>query len=287
MIAEVELMGTRDGVTQLQRRWRPDDPQSTRSAMVLVHGLGEHSGCYEHTGRFLAERGHDVVAFDNRGFGQSGGRRGHIDRFATFLDDVEDLVVERRQLDEPVVLVGHSLGGLIAANYVIAGRPAPDLLVLSAPALEANLPRWKRAAAPLLDKVAPTLFVKADFEASILTRDPARQPTYAADDLRVRGSTARFGQESFEAMRAVEGRLHRITLPTYVLHGSADELVPPEVSRPLADLPNVTYRLWPDLRHECFNEIERLDVLRELADWLDRALTDLDRSGQRAESPST
>lgn len=289
MIADVELMGTRDGVTQLQRRWRPGGDGPVKSAIVLVHGLGEHSGCYEHTGRFLAGERHDVVAFDNRGFGQSGGRRGHIDRFETYLDDVEDLVVERRQLGLPVVLLGHSLGGLISVNYLISGRPAPDALVLSAPALEANLPRWKRAAAPLLARLAPRLFVPTDFEASILTRDPDFQPTYAADDLRVRGSTARFGEQSFEAMRAVEGELHRITVPTYVLHGGDDELVPPAVSRPFADLPNVTYRLWPGLRHECFNEIERRDVLNELSSWLETvvARSDLDSAAQRAESPST
>ena len=261
--------------------------RDTRSAIVLVHGLGEHSGCYENTGRFLAEQGHDVVAFDNRGFGQSGGRRGHIDRFDTYLDDVEDLVVERRQSGLPVVLLGHSLGGLIATSYVVAGRPAPDVLVLSAPALEANLPRWKRAAAPLLGRLTPKLFIPTDFEATILTRDPEIQPTYATDDLRVRGSTPRLGEESFQAMRDVAGRLHKITMPTYVLHGGEDELVPPEVSRPLAGLPNVTYRLWPELRHECFNEIERLEVLGELAGWLDTVLADIDQLPQRAESPST
>ena len=200
MIAEVELTGTRDGVTQLQRRWRPV-AGAAKSAIVMVHGLGEHSGSYEHTGRFLAEHGHDVVAFDNRGFGQSGGRRGHIDRFKIYLDDVEDLVVERRQLGPPVVLLGHSLGGLIAASYLVDDRPSPDVLVLSAPALAANLPRWKRVAAPIMARLAPKLFVPTDFEASILTRDPEIQPTYAADELRVRGSTARLGEESFEAMR--------------------------------------------------------------------------------------
>ncbi|MGI9615384.1 MAG: lysophospholipase [Acidimicrobiales bacterium] len=275
-------MGTRDGVTQLQRRWRPGSESDTRSAIVLVHGLGEHSGCYENTGRYLAEQGHDVVAFDNRGFGQSGGRRGHIDRFDTYLDDVEDLVVERRQSGLPVVLLGHSLGGLIATSYVVAGRPAPDVLVLSAPALEANLPRWKRAAAPLLGRLTPKLFIPTDFEATILTRDPELQPTYAEDDLRVRGSTPRLGEESFQAMRDVAEQLHKITMPTYVLHGGEDELVPPAVSRPLAALPNVTYRLWPELRHECFNEIERLDVLGELTGWLDTVLANIDRSPQRA-----
>ncbi len=287
MIAEVELMGSRDGVTQLQRRWRPDTTEATTAAMVLVHGLGEHSGSYEHTGRYLAERGLDVLAFDNRGFGQSGGRRGHIDRFKTYLDDVEDLVVERRQLGLPVVLLGHSLGGLIAASYLVDGRPPPDLLVLSAPALEANLPRWKRTAAPLLARLAPKLFVPTDFDPAVLTRDPDLQPTYAADELRVRGSTARLGEESFEAMRTVARELHRIDLPTYVLHGGDDDLVPPNASRPLAELPNVTYRLWPGLRHECFNELERFDVLGELVAWLDTAIRPVAVDAQRPESRST
>ncbi len=282
LIVEAELTGTRDGITQLQRRWRQRSPESSadqplppRSAIVVVHGLGEHSGRYDHVGRYLADQGHDVLAFDNRGFGQSGGRRGHVDSFEHFLDDVEDLVIERRQLGAPVVLLGHSLGGLIATSYVVSGRPEPDLLVLSSPALGADVPAWQRVAAPVLSRVSPRLFVKGDIDGAILSHDRDVQVSYRDDPLRVAGSTARLGQEIFRAMEETSSGIGQVTMPCYVLHGAADELVPPNYSRPLSRLSNVTYRLWPGLRHECFNELEKEAVLGALGEWLDESLTEL------------
>lgn len=302
VVATEQLAGTRDGITQLQRRWQPaavpdggthGGPQSggpeaagpTRSAVLLVHGIGEHSGRYDHVGRFLAARGHDVLAFDNRGHGQSGGRRGHVDHFGQFLDDVEDHVLERRQLGLPVVLIGHSLGGLISATYVVEGRPAPDLLVLSAPALKAQIPAWQRRLAPVLARVWPTVFVPGGIDGALLSRDPEVQRAYLSDPLRVAGSTAGLGQQIFAAMETTTANLARITLPTYVLHGSEDNLVPLAASQPLEGRPNVTYRRWEGLRHECFNEPNRDEVLGEMADWIEDRLAGPPLSGEGAGRP--
>ncbi len=280
-----ELAGTRDGLTQLQRRWKPVRGGPPQAAVLVVHGIGEHSGRYDHVGRFLAERGHDVLAFDNRGHGQSGGRRGHVDHFRLFLDDVEDHVLERRQLGLPVVLIGHSLGGLISATYVVEGRPAPDLLVLSAPALKAQVPGWQRRLAPVLARVWPTAFVPSGIDGAVLSRDPEVQRAYLSDPLRVAGSTARLGQQIFATMESTTADLARITLPTYVLHGSEDTLVPLAASQPLEGRPNVTYRRWEGLRHECLNEPDRGEVLGEMAAWLEGRLAGLPLSGEGAGRP--
>lgn len=270
LIVEERLTGTRDGLSQLQRTWRPVG--DARSAIVIVHGVGEHSGRYDHVGRYLAGLGHDVLAFDNRGHGQSGGRRGHVDSFDEFLDDVEDLVIERRQLGLPVVLLGHSLGGLICANYLVRGRPKPDLLVLSSPALGAELPRWQRLAAPVLSRLMPTLFVKNDIDGAVLSADSEVGVAYRDDPIRVAGQTAKLGDEVFTRMAETTSAIDRVNVATYVVHGEEDSLVPCRYSRPLAALPDVTYRLWPGLRHECFNEIRRDEVLAELSTWLDDRL---------------
>lgn len=275
LIVEEELTATRDGLTQLQRCWRQVETDGVRAAVLLVHGLGEHSGRYDHAARFLAQRHFDVLAFDGRGHGQSGGRRGHVDSFSDFLDDVEDLIAERRQLGLPVVLFGHSLGGLISIAYVVSGRPKPDLLVLSAPALGATVPRWQRVMAPVLSRLVPKLFIKVDLDGRLLSSDPEVQRAYRDDPLRVAGSTARLGNEIFTTMAETSLALDRITVPTYVFHGDGDELVPSIHSRPLADLPNVTYRLWPGLRHECLNEPSQDEVLGGIDDWLSAALEDL------------
>jgi alpha-beta hydrolase superfamily lysophospholipase len=267
-----DLASTRDGLTQLRRFWPAPEP---RAAMLIVHGIGEHSGRYEHVGSYLAARGIDVLAFDNRGFGQSGGKRGHVDRFDEFLDDVEDLLAERRRLSVPVVLFGHSLGGLIATTYLVGGRPRPDLAVLSSPALQAVVPGWQRAATPVLGRLAPRLFVPSRIDGTLLSRDPAVGERYRQDPLVVGGTTAGLARAIFETMDATGSELARLTLPALVVHGEGDDLVPATASAALEALPNVTRRLYPELRHECFNEPEHTEVLADLAAWLDVQLDDL------------
>lgn len=267
----VEIGATADGNEQLRRRWPVPDPAA---AMLLVHGIGEHSGRYQHVGRFLAERGFDVSAFDNRGFGRSGGRRGHIDDFETYLDDIEERLAERRQLGVPVVLLGHSLGGLMSTAYLVSDRPQPDLAVLSSPALAAEVPLWQRVAAPILGRLRPTLFISSEIDGDGLSRDPEVQRAYTEDPLLVAGATAGLGLQTFQTMQRVVGQLDRLRVPTYVLHGAADPVVPQAASAPLADLDGVTYRVWPGLRHECLNEPEQEEVMGEIVAWLEERLSE-------------
>lgn len=260
---------TPDGLTQLRRHWVADEP---KAVVLLVHGIGEHTGRYEHVGRFLAGRGYDVLAADNRGFGQSGGKRAYVDSFDQYLADVEALLDERREDGLPVVLFGHSLGGLICATYLVSARPQPDLAVLSAPALAAEVPLWQRLAAPLIGRIKPDLFLPAPIEGNLLSRDPEVGDRYAKDPLVVKGSTAGLGHSILATMGRTSAAVHRITLPTYVFHGGDDNLVPTASSEALGDFPNVTRRVWPGLRHECLNEPEQAEVLEETVAWLDDQL---------------
>lgn len=261
----VESATTTDGEVQLRRRWQVEEP---KAAVLLVHGIGEHSGRYEQVGQFFGAQGYDVAAFDNRGFGRSGGRRGHVDSFGQYLDDIEDRLAERRSLAVPVVLLGHSLGGLMVANYLIGSRPQPDLAVLSSPALAAEVPLWQKVAAPALGRIAPKLFVPSEIDGVGLSRDVAVQEAYTADPLLVAGATAGMGHQVFTAMKQTNANLSRLSIPTYVLHGEEDPIVPQQASRPLQDLDGVTYRSWPGLRHECMNEPEQDEVMGEIDEWL-------------------
>lgn len=260
---------TRDGLKQLRRHWRVDSP---RAAMLLVHGIGEHSGRYEHVGQAFAAAGIDTLSFDARGFGQTEGRRAYVENFDDYVLDVADLIAERQALGVPIILMGHSLGGLVVSTYLVSDHAQPDYAVLSSPALEAQIPTWQRALAPVLGRVAPTFHLKADFNGSILSRDEAVQRAYDSDPLRVDGTTARLGREIIDAMKSTSAALDRISLPLYVLHGEDDKLVPPSASVAVGQLPNATRKLWPGLRHECLNEPERDEVIAGIVAWLDSQL---------------
>jgi len=260
---------TRDGLTQLRRHWPAESP---RAAILLVHGIGEHSGRYEHVGAHLAANGFDTLGFDNRGFGQSGGRRAFVKGFAQYKNDVEDLLKERRELGVPVVLFGHSLGGLICTDYLVGGRPQPDLAILSAPALAAEVPAWQRAAAPTMGKIAPKLFLPSKIGGELLSRDPQVGIDYVNDPLIIAGATAAFGRSFFRAMERANAGLARISVPTYVFHGGDDVLVPTACSEPLGELDLVTRKVWEGLRHECMNEPEQGEVLTAVSDWVSSQL---------------
>lgn len=282
---------TRDGLIQLRRRWPATGPESSmaagpaegressagpaRAVVCVLHGVAEHSGRYEHVGSALAGRGFEVVAVDHRGHGRSGGRRGHVDRWSQYLDDVEDQMAEIRGLDRPVVMLGHSLGGLMALSYCVEGRPAPDLLVVSAPALGYALDRPRqllRLAGPVLASLAPTATVGINRDLSLLATDPEVAAKAAADPLWNREVTVSLGWQVLRAAVRTRTRLDRLEAPVLCVHGRDDHLVPAAASEILASAAGAERRVYEGLRHEVFNEPAGLDVLAEVIDWIEANL---------------
>lgn len=254
-----------DGGAQLVREWKPDGPVA--GDVVIVHGLGEHSGRYERTGGLLAEAGYRVRSFDLLGFGASSGRRADIERFALYLDQTEGHLDALRTKGRPLVLLGHSMGGLIALEYALAERPQPDLLVLSAPALSGGA-AWQRKVAPTLGRMFPTLSVPTAIKGDMLSRDPAVGEAYFGDPLVITKATARLGAGIFAAGDRARAALDKLRVPTLVIHGGSDTLVPTAGSEILAVHPLVERRVFPSLRHELFNEPEGPEVIAEVVAWI-------------------
>jgi len=255
-----------DGTPLHLRHWAPSGkPWAT---VLLVHGIGEHSGRYERTGRLMAEAGIDVHAFDIRGHGLSGGRRVYVRVWDDYLDDLAVRVAAVREPGVPLVLFGHSMGALIALTYACSDRPAPDLLVLSAVPLDARVPGWQRALAPILSRLAPTAILANPITGEQLSRDPAVGKAYFADPLVQPRSTTRLGAELLKAMKRGREGLDRLRIPALVIHGGGDTLVPTRVSEPLAAVAGVERRVLPDLHHETLNEPEGPEVVAAIVDWL-------------------
>lgn len=253
---------------------------------LIVHGLGEHAGRYETVAAALTEAGIDVYGYDHRGFGGSSGFRAYVDHWSQLHDDLANRVeatrAERPGL--PLVMYAHSLGGLIATGYVVpgTGRPLPDLLVLSAPGIEAVQPTWKKKLAAVLTGVVPRMRLANGLARDGLSHDPSVQAKVDADPLCISTSTVRFGAEAFaeqDRLRALLPGLASMPVPTYVLLGSDDPIVPPRSSEVLAAKGNVTRRVWPGLRHECHHEPEQADVLAAVVAWIRSQAANLSAGG--------
>lgn len=267
---------TRDGLTLRTRHWAPTG--EPWASLLLVHGLSEHSGRYERVGDWLAAAGIDTWAYDQRGWGGSSGPRGDLERWDDLLDDLAERLAALRTVSppgRPLVLYGHSMGGLVATGYVLSDRPRPDLLVLSAPGIDSGHSRTLRLLATTVDRIAPTWRPPAIHHGALLSRDPAVGEAFRVDPLAVHDPTARFGARAFAAQRTTREALDRLRasgrpfpVRTLVIHGDDDRVVPAASSERYAAFPNVDRRLWPGLRHEVHNEPEGEQVIGEVIAWL-------------------
>lgn len=273
MAPELGMAHAGDGTLLRTLRWQTSADKW--AGLLLVHGLGEHAGRYDHVAMQMADAGIEVHAYDHRGCGGSGGRRAYLDRWTDLHDDLETRVQAAREAMPglPLVLYGHSLGGLVTLGYVLAVAPrlVPDLLVLTSPGLDSTIAAWKQRAAPLLGRIAPRLRLPNGFRPGDLSRDPSVDERVASDPLCQSSSTARLGAEGFGEQRRVRAALaeaRRLPVPTYVIHGGDDPIVPVEASAVLEKDPRVTRRVYPGLRHETHNEPEGPSVVADTIEWI-------------------
>jgi acylglycerol lipase len=259
-----------DGTELVARHWPVPDGATPWARLLLVHGLAEHSGRYEHVGQFFAEAGIDAHAVDLRGFGASGGRRAWLNRWSQLHDDLEERIAGLRTLDPraPLALYGHSLGGLVSLGYVLEGRSIPDLLVLSAPAISASIPAWQRTLVAGLARISPGTRLANRLPSDVLSRDPAVWADYLTDPLNEHRSTARLGELALAEQRRVSAALDRLAIPTLVIHGGDDRLVPTATSEAFERRAGVTRRVYDGVRHELHNEPESARVLGDVVAWI-------------------
>ena len=250
-------------VTLHVQRWPAEDPERL---VVLVHVYGEHIGRYEHVARALVERGSSVVGPDHVGHGRSPGEQALIDDFETVVDDLRQVVQDARG-DLPVVMVGHSMGGLIATRY--AQRHREDLagLVLSGPAVGLSPAFEGWLAAPELPN--------DPIDVAVLSRDAAVGEAYAVDPLVYHGGWKRPTLEAFLAAdRAIAEGPGFGDLPLLYVHGEHDELVPLMLARPVVERlagPRSEFHVLTEQRHEVFNELGKEDTIALVADFAQRA----------------
>ena len=266
------------GTSRLYRQsWSPDGP--ARAAILLVHGLGEHSGRYDYFAMHCTARGFAVHTLDHYGHGRSEGLPGHVERFSVYLDGLRALrdEVRREHAGLPLFLLGHSMGGLIAASFLGEDQDSFRGCVLSGPALRSDAEPSKLAMAVvrLISWLAPTAPL-IGLDPSGVSRDPAVVKAYVTDPLVHHGkATARLITELSSTMRTTLAAAPGIKLPLLIMHGDADVLTSPGGSQALYDTAgsvDKTLKLYPGLYHEIFNEPERDQVLGDMSAWLEAHL---------------
>jgi alpha-beta hydrolase superfamily lysophospholipase len=269
----VSTLKTADGLDLHLRCWRAEEAPH-RWTFVIVHGLGEHGGRYQHLAAWFAPLGATVYAMDLRGHGRSGGPRGHAPSLDALLEDI-DAVVMRARADSgaPVVLIGHSFGGLLAIAYTLRHPDHIDKAIFSAPLLipKVKVPAWKRPLAAILPRVAPRVAVSNEVDANLLSHDPEVARRYWSDPLvhdritgGLYGDTVARGEEFIA--RAAELRL-----PFLLMQGRDDRIVDPSGSQRFfarATAPDRAFCLYPGLYHEIFNEVDHERVFQDLESWL-------------------
>lgn len=264
-----------DGDNLAVQDWPLAPGQTRRGVVLLVHGLGEHVGRYDRLAGRLNDWGFAVRGYDQHGHGESGGPRGGLPSDTRLLDDLADIVDSTRARmgsQTPLILLGHSMGGLVAARFVALGLRPVQALVLSSPALEPGLNAVQKLLLAVLPRIAPNLRIGNGLDASLISHDPAVVAAYRADKLvhdRVSARLARFIADGGPATLAQAASW---SVPTLLLYAGADRLVNPAGSRAFAAAAPptvVSAHCFETLYHEIFNELDAAPVFAELKKWLD------------------
>lgn len=269
--------GYMEGVGRLRLHYRTCEVEEPRAALIVVHGLFEHSRRYEEFANVMAGHGISSYMLDLRGHGESEGRRGHAASFAMLLQDLDRFRREVQGLvpvDLPIYLVAHSLGGLVGLRYLEEYDAPFKGAVITAPWLgtAVDVPRWQVLAANLLDRVMPAFPFPFKLDASKLSHDPERVADYREDPQIHSTITPRLFTETASAIEAAMRRGNRISVPVLFLLAGDDRIVDTDRSLAFAQAlqaSDITIRVLEGHYHEVLQETDRRAVMREIRDWID------------------
>ncbi len=256
------------------RAWRAESPRGT---VLGVHGYSEYSGRYDHVATFLANRGFNVFWIDLPGHGNSSGRRGNIDSFHTYIEACEFLVQRAAESAKPLHLFGHSLGGLICLRFLQTSPLAKNIssTLLSCPLLGLNrFSEFKLRFLEVVATVLPNITLPNDKElgADSLTHDLEMQKSRSQDTLVNHVVTFHWFREFVRARRAAFREVGALYLPLGIMQAEEELVVSAEESQRFFNLigaPQKDFKVYPKMRHELVNEVNRAQVLADMLNWFE------------------
>jgi alpha-beta hydrolase superfamily lysophospholipase len=247
--------------------------KNEKANLLIIHGMHEHCGRYQHVAKMLNESGINVYTFDLRGHGNSGGPKNIVKDIDEYRQDVEN-VYRTIPKNKPFFLLGHSMGGLIAVNFLLY-RERTDItgVILSGPALEVgnDITPTTVKIVKFLGKYVPELKT-SKLNPSSISRDPVTIEQYKTDPLITRhGAKAGLGLALINAITETKKDFNKFDFPVLIMHGGDDKIVNPEGSKELyatCKSKDKTLKIWDGAYHEIFNEINKKEVLEFMNAWI-------------------
>jgi len=268
------------GLELYYQRWRPEG--EVKAVLPIVHGFGEHSGRYGNVVDWFAPKGYAVYGFDLRGHGRSPGPRGYVNEWAEFREDVKAFLtfVREQEPDRPLFLLGHSMGGLIVLEYALHHPEGLTGVIASGPLLaQASISPALITISKLLSSIAPRFTLDTKLDAATVSRDPAVIEAYVNDPLVHSLGTPRLSTELAQAIEWTQARAAEMRVPCLIVHGSDDQLVPPEGSRIFYEnvaLDDKERQVYEGYYHEVFNDLGKEQVLAAVETWVEHHLPRLE-----------
>ncbi|WP_044398280.1 alpha/beta hydrolase [Lacinutrix sp. Hel_I_90] len=250
-------------------------PETAKGVVVLVHGMGEHSGRYEDSVvPHLLKNNYAVVAYDQFGHGQSHGKRGHCPSYEALLESFE-YVINRAKLlfsDVPAFLYGHSLGGNVVINYAIRKQPEVKGIVATSPFLRLAFqpPKWKVALGKLMLKILPSITLPSEIEEAAISSIPNEVKRYQEDPLIHDKISPMYLFPVMEAGKYAIHNAHKIMIPTLLFHGKADRIIDYKGSVEFQNNAKLgEVQLFENGYHELHHDIYKEEMLQSVVKWLD------------------
>lgn len=264
------------GVELYYRSWHPLMPP--RAILVILHGLGGHSGLFGNIVNHLLPKGYALYALDWRGHGRSLGKRGHINNWGQFRADLDTFIalIQQQEGKCPCFILGHSLGAIVALDYAIRYRDKiQGVIAVASPLGKVGVSPLKLWIGKTLSSVCPRFTLNTGIALEVGSRDTKVLEMYATDPLRHNHATARLATEFFASVEWIQSHAAELKVPLLMLHGGADLISLPEGSRIFFDkvtFPDKEKREYPEAYHELHNEINYQEVVNDLGEWLERHL---------------
>ncbi len=274
MKKNTENITAKDGKELKFYSWLPD--QKINAAIGIIHGLGEHSNRYNDFAKYFCDKGFGIYSIDLRGHGLSEGKRGHINNFNTLLDDSEEMFIQirKRNLNIPMIMFGHSLGGCIALNYLCQKKSKEiELAIISSPWLKTVIepPKFLLLIQKLLSKLFPSLTLNNRLNPKDLSKDTSIVENYIKDPLVHGRISIKMFSEVNKSIRKIETESNRIDIPILLIHGKKDKIISYKGTENVAKkIKYSNLKLWEKVFHEPHNDYEKNQILKYYFNFINK-----------------